>query len=264
MGRPPQNRARQVMMALCIATFSDTGALAQTKPPTDPVAAPSATPGTPQPAPPKSYTPLVIKPPQPAPDPTFEAFRKQLADVARRKDRAALQKLVVAQGFFWESETGDKASKRKSSFENFATAIGLNDKDGTGWEIIATAATEPTLEPLPERKGVMCGPANPDIDEQKFEALIKNTGTDAEEWGFPHATGVEVRAAAKPDAPVIEKLGMHLVRVMPEDDGSPPGPMLRVVAPSGKIGFVPSNALLPVVFDQVCYLKDSGGWKSSG
>ncbi len=73
------------------------------------------------------YNPVVVKPAQPVEDPTFEIFRKQLADIVKRKDRAALQKLVVSQGFFWEGETGDKALKRKSSFENFATAIGLND-----------------------------------------------------------------------------------------------------------------------------------------
>jgi len=64
-------------------------------------------------------------------------------------------------------------SKRKSSFENFASAVGLNDKGGSGWEIIAAAAAEPSLEPMEERKGVMCGPASPQIDEPAFEALIK-------------------------------------------------------------------------------------------
>lgn len=227
----------------------------------------SATPQpAPQLAPPKSYTPLAVRPPQPAPDPTFEQFRKQLADVVKRKDRVALQKLVVSQGFFWEGETGDKASKRKSSFENFASAILLDDKSGSGWEIMAAAAAEPTLEPMEDHKGVMCGPASPQIDEDAFEKLLKATGTDAEEWGFPRDKGLEVRAAPKPNAPIIETLGLHLVRVLPDDNADPnqPPPMLKVVGPSGKVGFVPIAALLPVVFDQVCYTKDSGGWKIAG
>ena len=219
----------------------------------------------PDPTPPKPYKKVSVSLPAPIADPSLDAFRKQLADIARRKDRAALQKLVVTQGFFWDSETGDKASKRKSSFDNFATAVGLNDKEGTGWEIMVAAAADATLEPMPERKGVMCGPASPKIDDAEFEALIKATGTDAEEWGFPHTTGLEVRATPQPNGPIIETLGMHLVRVMPEDDdGSTPPAMLRVVGPSGKVGYVPVNALLPVVFDQLCYIKESGGWKIAG
>ena len=60
----------------------------------------------------------------------YSASSLPMSSSARTAPR--LQKLVVSQGFFWEGETGDKASKRKSSFENFATAIGLNDKSGIG------------------------------------------------------------------------------------------------------------------------------------
>jgi hypothetical protein len=119
--------------------------------------------------------------------------------------------------------------------------------------------------------GVMCAPASPKIDETAFQELIKATATDAEEWGYPTSAGLEVRAAPQPNAPIIEKLGLNLVRVMPDDSdsGPPPGPnqpppMLRVVGPSGKVGFIPGDALLPVVFDQLCYLKDAGGWKITG
>ena len=256
--------AGRAAAALGFAMFATT-AEAQSSSSSSPGTAPPPAQTAQQPAPPKPYQPVVVKPAQPVADPTFEIFRKQLADVVKRKDRAALQKLVVAQGFFWEGETGDKASKRKSSFENFATAIGLNEKDGTGWEIIAAAAAEPTLEKMEERKGVMCGPASPQIDDAAFEHLIKTTATDAEEWGFPNAKGVEVRATAEPNAPVIETLGLHLVRVLPDDMGGATMPTsLRVVAPSGKVGFVPMTSLLPVVFDQLCYLKGSDGWKIAG
>ena len=253
------------MTALCIAAIL--AAAAQTKPSVQAAAAPSWEQTTAQtqrhPAAPKPYIPVAIKPPQSAADPTFEVFRKQLADVARRKDRAALQKLVVSQGFFWKSESGEKANKHKSSFENFATAIELDDEGGSGWEIVAGAAAEPTLAPLPERKSVMCGPADPQINEKQFEVLVKATGTNEEEWGVPNVTGLEVHAAPEPDTPVIETLGMHFVRVIPEDDSTPPS-MLRVVGPSGKVGFVPNAALRPLVSDKVCYLKGARGWKIAG
>jgi hypothetical protein len=62
---------------------------------------------------------------------------------------------------------------------------------------------------------------------------------------------------------VVEKLGLHFVRVV-EDQNAQPGPMLRVIAPSGKSGFVPSEALSPLGSDQFCYSKEAGGWKISG
>jgi hypothetical protein len=239
-----------------------------------PAAQPAQSPAPQQaqaPTPPRPYQPVAVEPPPPANDPTFDAFRKQLSDVASRKDRAALARLVVASGFFWEGETGDKINKKKSSMDNLAAAIGLNDKDGSGWDVLASAAAEPTLEPVEARKGVMCGPASPKIDETAFQNLIKATATDAEEWGYPTSAGLEVRAAPQPNAPVIEKLGLNLVRVLPDEvAGGPapstnqPPPMIRVVGPSGKTGFLPAEALQPVVFDQMCYVKDASGWKIAG
>src|SRR6187200_1144455 len=80
-------------------------AMAQQRP--APQAAPAA-------APVKPYKPVALKLPTPVNDLTFDAFRKQLAEAAQKKDRAALAKLVVAQDFFWEGENGDKADKKKS------------------------------------------------------------------------------------------------------------------------------------------------------
>ena len=41
-------------------------------------------------------------------------------------------------------------------------------------------------------------------------------------------------------------------------------PMLKVVTPSGKTGFVPAEALSPLGNDQLCFSKEGGGWKISG
>jgi len=219
----------------------------------------------PQIAPPKAYKPVGVKPPQPSSDASFAAFRKQLGEIAQKKDRAGLQKLVVAKGFFWEGEGGDHGNPKASSFDNFAKAISLDDKDGAGWDILAAAAQEPSLEADEDHKGVMCGPASPQIDEQSLVGLIKDTGTDADEWGFANSDKLEVRSAAKPDAPVSETLGQVLVRVYPEENKSTEPPtMLRIVTPSGKLGYVPMMSVLPIVTDQLCYSKDAGGWKIAG
>jgi hypothetical protein len=218
-----------------------------------------------QPAPPRSYQPIPVKLPAPSADASFDAFRKQLAAIAEKKDRAALSKLVVARGFFWDGEEGDNTDKRKSSMENLVAALGLDAKDGSGWENLAAAAADPTLEASEDHKGVMCGPASPEVDEQAQQALIKATGTDEEEWGFTTSDGVEVRAAPQANAPIIEKLGLQLVRVLPDDETpNATAPMMRVVAPSGKVGYVPADAVSPLSFDQLCYVKDPSGWKITG
>ena len=74
-----------------------------------------------------------------------------------------------------------------------------------------------------------------------------------------------MRAAAQPNAAVVEKLGMHFIRVM-EDGTEPSGdnPMIKVVAPSGKVGFVPADAISPLGNDAICYAKEGGGWKIAG
>ena len=55
----------------------------------------------PQPAAkPGPYKVVPVTPPQ-AIIRTLEAFRKQMSEAAQRKDRGALAKLVVGQGFFW-------------------------------------------------------------------------------------------------------------------------------------------------------------------
>ena len=72
-----------------------------------------------------------------------------------------------------------------------------------------------------------------------------------------------MRAGSQPTSPVVEKLGLHFVRVM-QDPNVQPGPMIRVVTPSGKTGFVPAEALSPLGNDQLCFTKEAAGWKISG
>jgi hypothetical protein len=217
-------------------------------------------------APVKPYKPVAVTPPAAYTDPSFVAFRKQLGDIAQHKDRAALAKLVVAQGFFWMQDK-DLADKRKSGVDNLAKAIDLDAKDGSGWDVLAGYAGEPTGAPWPDRQGVICAPANPNIDPKAFEALIDSTQTEPGDWGYPTQDGVEVRSAAKPDAPVAEKLGMILVRVLPET--APPSDanqqmFLRVATPAGKAGFILADAFSGLGGDQICYIKDASGWKIDG
>ena len=218
-------------------------------------------------APPKPYKPVAIKLPTPVADAGFVALRKQVGDIAQKKDRAALAKLV-AQSFFFINGEKDAADKKKPGIDNLAKALGLDGKDSAaGWATLAEYAKEPTAEADEDRKGVLCAPADPAFDENAAEALAKQTKTDPGDWGYPVKDGVEVRAAAKPDAPVTDKLGLYLVRVYPDDSpaAAVQGPdFIRVVLPSGKTGYVAADQLLSLGNEQLCYAKEGANWKIAG
>jgi len=240
-----------------------TSLLAQQPAPAPPPAA-GQPPAAPALAPPKPYKPVTIKLPTAVADPSFVAFRKQIGDIAAKKDRAALAKLV-AQSFFFVNGEKDAADKKKPGIDNLAKAISLDAKDGSGWDMVIGFASDPTAAPFPERKDTICAPAEPTFDAKELEALAKATGTEESDWGFPTQPNLEMRASAQPNAAVVEKLGMHFIRVM--DDGAAPSgdnPMIKVVAPSGKVGFVPGDSVSPLGSDSICYAKEGGAWKITG
>ncbi len=217
---------------------------------------------------PKPYDLVPVTLPPAYNDPSFEVFRKQLGDVARRKDRRALGNLVVARNFFWVGEQGDRANRRKSGIDNLAAALELDAKDGGGWQALEEAARDPTLEQFTDRKGVLCAPANPTYDERAADQVAKQTDTEPDDWGYPNKAGIEVREAPRPDAAIIEKLGLNLVRVISDD--APPGASprdsdyLRIVTPSGKVGYINESDLSSLNPEQVCYAKEGTSWKIAG
>jgi len=263
MRRPLPRPACSMCMlaaALVLACAGASAARAQGQPPPQP----SAQTEMPRPPTPKGYLTVAVQPAQPFADASFTEFRARLADAAERKDRTALKKLVAPQGFFWMTEGGDKADDRRPGFANLTAALGLDGEDDDGWRLLAAMGDDPTLEPMEGRAGVMCGPAAPQLDDEGFERLIETTDTGPDEWGVPTRARLEMREMPQPNAPVIETLGMHLVRVFPEAPREQPPEMLRVLGPSGKVGYVPLAALAPLVSDQLCYVKQAGGWKITG
>jgi hypothetical protein len=217
-------------------------------------------------APIKSYQPVSVTPPTPFNDPAFIALRKALGDAAAHKDRAALGKLVVAQNLFWIQDK-NLADPQKPGIDNLAKAIALDAKDGSGWDTVTGYANEPTLAELQQHKGVFCAPADPIIDPAAFETLVKATGTDPSEWGYPTTGSVDVHAGPAANTPVAEKLGMNLLRVLPDttQSSNPSAPLfLHVATPSGKTGYVDGQSLSPLGGDQMCYVKDASGWKIAG
>lgn len=209
------------------------------------------------------YKAVAIAPPGDMNDAAFIGLRGQLAEAAKKRDAAAVARLVVNAGFFWERDNGNAASKRRSGFDNLSAALGLSNKDSVGWDMLTGYAEDPTASASPGHKGAFCAPADPGYDVAAFNKLLRATQTDAVEWGYPVSAGIEVHATAAANAPVIEKLGMHFVRVMPETKrGS--AAYQRIVTPAGKTGYVPIDAIAPFGNDQICYVKDAGAWKIGG
>jgi hypothetical protein len=216
-----------------------------------------------QPPPVAPYKPIAITLPKPMTDESFDAMRAQVGEAAQRKDRAAMARLVVAQGFFWQRDNRNAADKRKSGFDNLSAALGLNNKEGAGWEILSGYAEDPTASPSPRHDGAMCAPADPAFDVKELDDLIKATNTGVTDWGYPVSAGIEVHAAPQANAPVVEKLGLHFVRIMADLASDPPSYM-RIATPAGKSGFVSIDSIAPIGNDQICYLKEGGAWKIGG
>ena len=216
-----------------------------------------------QPAP-APDTALKVSPPQPSGVATLAAFRKELVAIARKKDRAALARLVLAKDFFWMKEEGNAAGK-KSGIDALATALNLAARDGSGWDMLAELATDESAQAYPDRPNTVCSPAGPDFKPEDLEKLVNDTKTDVGDWGFTSAENIEVHASAQANSPVIEKLGMIFIRVMPDTAPNASQDMMRIVTPSGKVGFVAAEAINPLGSDQICYGKDaSGAWKIVG
>ena len=211
----------------------------------------------------RPYTAVVITPAVPVADPAFDALRKQLGEAAKRKDRAALAKLVVDKGLFWQRDNGNGADKRKSGVDNLAAALGLNNKASAGWDMLASYAEDSTASPSANHPGAFCAPANPTYSAKEFAELLKATQTDVSEWGYPVSAGIEVHSTPQANAPVIDKLVPVFVRVMPEPVPASAA-YLRIVTPAGKAGYVSVDAIAPLGNDQICYVKDGDAWKIGG
>jgi len=151
--------------------------LAQAQPPAPPTGQAPAPAAPAAPSVPKPYKPVAVKLPEPVKDASFTAFRKQLATIAQKKDRAGLAR-VIAKNFFWIPDDKDAADKSKPGIENLAKAIGLEGKDAPGWELLASYADDPTADKDSDRAGVICAPGDPTFDDKAAEALATETETD--------------------------------------------------------------------------------------
>jgi len=148
------------------------------------------------------------------------------------------------------------ASTLNLSNQDFlAGRLRFTDTPGAGSVVNNAAITTPTggqvylIAPSVQNSGIITSPQG---------EVILAAGRSVE---------LVVHAAAQPNSPVIERLGMNLVRVLP-DTAPPANPnepfFLHVAAPSGKAGYVDAQSVSPLGGDQICYTKQSGAWKITG
>ena len=215
----------------------------------------------------RPYKPVAVTLPGLVTDKSLDAFRKQLAAIVQRKDRAALAKLVVAKDFFWEGDLGGVFDPKKSGFDNLTAALRLPDADGRGWAALGTFAAETTVGPGATNAEARCVPAQPDYEDAELAELTEATDTDVVDWSYPRAAGLQVRATAVATAPVIETLGLYLVRVLGyenKDRAATERPWVRIATPGGKVGYVPPGSLVSPLSDRLCFGKEANAWRIVG
>jgi hypothetical protein len=215
---------------------------------------------------PKPYKLIAVEAPQPVKDPSFAAFRKELGEIAKRKDRTALAKNVAAK-FFWVTDDGkDIALPGRPGIDTLVRALYLDNPETEGWDILMAFAADATADPSPQRQGVICAPGEPKLDNAAATALGDATGTTSVFWYYPNKDGLDVRDGPAPGAKVTGKLGMHLVWVHPDE--SPAAAVfnesVRIVLPSGEFGWVAADALIPLPGDLLCYVKEGDRWRIAG
>src|SRR5829696_4166111 len=123
----------------------------------------------------KPYKTVAVTVPNIPRDPSFDTFRKELGDIAKRKDRAALGQRIVARDFFWERDFSGGFEPTRSSLDNLSTALMLDADDGSGWEVLAGFAGETGAGPLPGRSPIICAPTIPQFNEEARGELIDST-----------------------------------------------------------------------------------------
>lgn len=219
------------------------------------------------PRPAKPYTPVPIVRPKAFDDASFVAFRAELAAAAKARIYAGLAALVRKQDFFWGRDFEQRFDPRKPAVDNLAVAVALEHADGTGWDKLSAFASEPAIEPLDSRPGVVCAPARPSYDGVAYAKLLDETYTDAEEWAYPRADTTPVRNAPSPTAATVGTLAPAFVWLLATDNTHEPGdlPWQRVGLPDGKSGFAAPGSLQTLTAEQLCYVKDPiDGWKIAG
>jgi len=211
------------------------------------------------------------------PDAAMAKMRMAFADAVGKKDMQALFALV-GPTFVWmaQGEISDQFDFGRDALHNFKVVFGFREPgkvadgpvaDGPFWDALAVFAADDTFY---EAGGTLvCGPAGARItDEGGFEKVRQRIGADdSVEWYFTRAdtTATTAPGGGAPAGRISGQIAMPVLDVyppLPEGQAAPPVTHLRVLLPSGKSGWIPITAALPLATDRLCYAAGpDGAWK---
>jgi len=214
------------------------------------------------------------------PDGAFAKMQKSFADAIAKKDAQALFSLV-GPTFVWMSqgELSNRFDLGRDALHNFKVVFGFREfgkdadgpvADGPNWEALTTFAADKFFYAATDT--LVCGPTGATIaDERIFDTARRMIGADdSVEWYF---TVAETAATATPSdggstVGRVSQLALPAMNVYPPSPGgpsAPPATHLQVLLPSGKSGWIPISAAIPLVTDRLCYaVTPDGNWKIAG
>jgi hypothetical protein len=215
-----------------------------------------------------------------SPDAAFQKMQDVFAAVSAKKDAQGLFSLV-GPTFLWMShgEPSDRFDFGRDALDNFKTVFGFVEPGPNAagaaaeepfWDILAAFAADKTLYVASD--SLVCGPTRALIvDEDDFVTAKKKTGADdSVEWYFTVADTTANATPTDAGSPVghVGQVALPVLKVFPqapEGQPKPPVTQLQVLLPSGKSGWIPVSAALPLVTDRMCYaITPDGNWKIAG
>jgi hypothetical protein len=212
-------------------------------------------------------------------DAAFDTMNGVFLNAVQRKDLAALTALV-APTFLWtvNDHPADELDLGRDAVHNFKVAFGFRtigeDVDGgvdngPYWEVLTAFAEEPSFYIANDAGTLVCGPMAAEVaDDDAFDQARRKIGAIDDPSGMvfyprPRDIGRHVarryRRASRQGRDHRDAVGFY----PPEKEGTPPPPPthFEVLLPSGRTGWVPVSAVLPLETDHLCYARTpTGEW----
>jgi len=213
-------------------------------------------------------------------DAAFEKMREAFAKATANKDASGLFALI-GPTFVWTAngELVDRFDMGRDALHNFKVVFGFRAlgkdtdggvEDGPYWDALAAFAADATYYQSTDAGNLVCGPLAAEIaDDETFDRARKKieTGDDAANWYFTISEVAVAKAPGDTGAPIarIGNIAVPVLDAYPsvaQDQPAPTVTHLQVLLPSGKTGWIPASAALPLDSDRLCYAKTPDGeWR---
>jgi len=210
------------------------------------------------------------------PDAAFTKMQKALADAIAKKDAQRLFALV-GPTFVWRvgGDLSDQFDFGSEPVQNFKVVFGFREfgkhvdggvADGPFWNILEAFVADNSYDIISDT--LVCGPSIATLDDpDAFDAAKEKIGADdTTEWYVIFDDNTKVSATPTGAGAPVGTIGPAALPVLAyypaARDSGPPPTHLKVLLPSGKSGWIPVSAAMPLATDRLCYaLTAKGDWK---